>query len=71
MRDWATRIRNGDLSARVAPEARIYLGDLVNDINHLGDSLQTLSLNMEQEVQRQTVRLAQKTNSLQVLYFSA
>jgi len=68
LRDWATRIRHGDLSARVAPEARIYLGDLVNDINHLGDSLQTLSQNMEQEVQRQTERLAQKTNSLQVLY---
>src|SRR5574339_723638 len=47
LRDWATRIRHGDLSARVAPEARIYLGDLVNDINHLGDSLQTLSQNME------------------------
>ncbi len=68
LRDWATRIRGGDLSARLPASDGQNLGELAQDINHLGDVFQALSQNMDEEVRRQTERLAQKTNSLQVLY---
>jgi two-component system nitrate/nitrite sensor histidine kinase NarX len=65
---WAVRMRSGDLGARLAVRDSGELQTVAGDLNDLGESLQRLSQQMDQEVSRQTDRLAQKTRSLQVLY---
>ncbi len=68
LRDWATRVRNGNVAARLPRDADGEFGQLAEDLNNLGASLQSLSQNLEGEVRRQTEHIAQKTHSLQVLY---
>ncbi|PKM45280.1 MAG: histidine kinase [Gammaproteobacteria bacterium HGW-Gammaproteobacteria-1] len=68
LRDWATRVRNGNVAARLPQDSHGEFGELAYDLNHLGSSLQSLSQNLEAEVRRQTEHIAQKTHSLQVLY---
>ncbi len=68
LRDWAGRMRGGDLRARLAVPAAGEFRRVAEDINDLGDALQRLSQQMDQEVSRHTETLAQKTRSLQVLY---
>jgi two-component system nitrate/nitrite sensor histidine kinase NarX len=68
LRDWALRMRGGDLGARLPVPAAGEFRRVAGDINDLGDSLQRLSQQMDQEVWRHTENLAQKTRSLQVLY---
>jgi len=68
LRNWATRIRGGNLSARIPVPDRGEFAELAKDINELGDSLKALSQNLDDEVRRQTERIAHKTHSLQVLY---
>lgn len=68
VRDWARRVRGGDYSARVPEHGQGDLRELGGDINAIGEFLQGLSHNLDEEVRRQTERIAQKTNSLQVLY---
>lgn len=71
LRQWARRLRFGEHRARVTFEPS---GDnaemmaLARDINAISSCLRTLSENLDEEVRRQTERIAQKTNSLQVLY---
>ncbi len=68
LREWAQRMRNGDLSARVSqPEQGAFFA-LANDINQLGDSLRTLTRDMDEQVNEQTVILQRKTRSLEILY---
>lgn len=68
LRDWATRMRNGDVSVRLPRDGNGEFAELADDLNDLGNSLQTLTQNLEAEVRRQTEHIAQKTHSLQVLY---
>lgn len=68
LRNWATRIRSGNVTVRLPQDAEGEFAGLINDLNALGDSLQTLTQNLESEVRRQTEHIAQKTHSLQVLY---
>jgi two-component system nitrate/nitrite sensor histidine kinase NarX len=68
VRDWAARVRKGDLSARVAAAEDEEFSDLVADVNMLGDDLQALSRDMESQVMAQTESLEQKTRSLEMLY---
>ena len=68
LRDWARRMRGGDLGARLPVPAGGEFQRVAEDINDLGDALQRLSERMDQEVHRHTETLAQKTRSLQVLY---
>jgi len=68
LRTWIRRVRSGDHSARVPESGSGEMRDFANDINAVGDLLQTLTHNLDEEVRRQTERIAQKTNSLQVLY---
>ncbi len=68
LRDWATRVRNGNVAARLPQDDGGEFGELAGDLNNLGGSLQSLSQNLEAEVRRQTEHIAQKTHSLQVLY---
>jgi two-component system, NarL family, nitrate/nitrite sensor histidine kinase NarX len=68
LRNWALRMRGGNLSARIPMPPRGEFAELARDINSLGEGLQTLSLDLDKQVRKQTERLAQKTRSLEILY---
>jgi two-component system nitrate/nitrite sensor histidine kinase NarX len=68
MRNWALRMRGGNLSARIPVPAEGEFAELARDINNLGDVIQALSLDLDNQVRKQTERLAQKTRSLEILY---
>ncbi|WP_303906545.1 histidine kinase [Thiohalomonas denitrificans] len=68
LKDWVARIRSGDHEARLAENGNDEFDGLSHDLNAIGQFLETLSHNLDEEVRRQTERIAQKTNSLQVLY---
>ncbi len=68
LRDWAQKMRRGNLSARVPQPRHNEFAPLVRDINNLGESLRSLTREMDQRVNRQTLRLQRKTRSLEILY---
>jgi two-component system nitrate/nitrite sensor histidine kinase NarX len=68
LRNWAMRMRGGNLSARLPVGPRGEFAALARDINGLADEFKTLTLAMDAQVRSQTVRLARKTQSLDVLY---
>ena len=68
LRDWAERMRGGDLSAKVPFSAETDLDDVIEDINSLGGMLEKLAHEMDAQSHAQTVRLARKTQSLDILY---
>jgi len=68
IRAWAARIRAGNLSARVHEPVNSDFSSLAHDLNSVAESLQSLSLDMETQVCKQTERIEQKKRSLQVLY---
>jgi two-component system nitrate/nitrite sensor histidine kinase NarX len=68
LRDWAQRMRSGDLSARVPQPEQEEFSALVKDINELGDSLRSLTREMDERVNKQTISLQRKTRSLEILY---
>ena len=68
LRDWAQRMRSGNLSTRIPVPAHGEFAELARDINSLADALKTLSEDMDSQVRKQTDRIAQKTRSLEVLY---
>jgi len=68
LRNWALRMRDGRLSARIPVPGQGEFAELARDINDLSADLQDLSQAMEAQVRKQTERIAQKTHSLQVLY---
>lgn len=68
LRAWASRMRRGDLSVRLPVPDRTEFGHLARDINKLSDELQLLTEDMDRQVRNQTARLAQKNQSLEILY---
>ena len=68
LREWAGKMREGDLSARMPIPDHGELTGLALNINSLGEELQTLSQDMQSRVNKHTGRLAQKTRSLEILY---
>jgi two-component system, NarL family, nitrate/nitrite sensor histidine kinase NarX len=68
LRNWALRMRGGNLGARIPVPRSGEFAELARDINSLGESLQGLSRDLDSQVRKQTERLAQQTHSLQVLY---
>jgi two-component system nitrate/nitrite sensor histidine kinase NarX len=68
LRNWAQRIQNGSLSARIPVTGGGEFGALARDINALGGELERLSRDMQSQVRKQTLRIADKTKSLEVLY---
>lgn len=68
MRNWSTRISGGNLSARIPVPKRGEFRELAIDINRLSDELKSLTVEMDARVRAQTVRLARKTQSLDILY---
>jgi two-component system nitrate/nitrite sensor histidine kinase NarX len=68
VRDWALRIRGGNLAVRLEEPVEGTFKELAQDLNSVADALQALSLDMETAVCKQTERIEQKKRSLQVLY---
>ncbi|NOX09907.1 MAG: histidine kinase [Gammaproteobacteria bacterium] len=68
LREWAYLMRNGDLSARLSIPVRDEFITLAQDINTLGEAIQSLSRDMENQVHKQTRRIKDKSRSLQILY---
>ncbi len=66
--NWAARIRQGDFQARLPEASQPEFHKLYRDINTLGDRFAELSLDMQSQVEKQTDRIKQKTNSLEILY---
>ena len=64
LRQWAAELRRGNLSARLPRAYSHEFAELADDVNQLSAQLQTLSRDMESQVQKQSERLAQKTRSL-------
>jgi len=68
MRDWAYAMQDGDLTDRIPlPDHGEFL-KLAIVINDLGDSLYSLTQEMDAKVQEQTQILEQKTKMLEILY---
>jgi two-component system, NarL family, nitrate/nitrite sensor histidine kinase NarX len=68
LRNWAMRMRGGNLSARLPVPQKGEFALLAKDINSLAEELKALNMAMDVQVHSQTVRLARKTQSLDVLY---
>ena len=69
LHEWAQRMRKGDFTARVIQrETYGDLSELAGDINELGDSLRSLTREMDDRVDSQTITLQRKTRSLEILY---
>ncbi len=68
LRAWVLRMRGGDLSARIPTTQRNEFFELAQDLNSLGEMLQSLSRDTEQQLQHHTEYIAQKTRSLSLLY---
>lgn len=66
--NWAARIREGQFDARLPEAGQPEFRKLYRDINTLGDRFAALSLDMQSQVEKQTDRIKQKTNSLEILY---
>jgi two-component system nitrate/nitrite sensor histidine kinase NarX len=69
LRDWAEHMRGGNLNAKISlAAAGGELAELIEDINSLGGMLEKLALHMDAQSRAQNVRLARKTQSLDILY---
>ncbi len=68
LRLWTERMRGGDLHARIELPADADLAELIEDINSLGGMLKNLALHMDAQSRARNVRLARKTQSLDILY---
>ncbi len=68
LRLWAMRIQRGQYAARLPTHRGLWFASLARDVNALSETLETLSQDMQSEVQRQTEHLARKTHSLEILY---
>ncbi len=68
LRHWVLHMRGGDLSARIPTPQRSEFFELAQDLNSLGEMLQSLSRDTEQQLQHHTEYIAHKTRSLSLLY---
>lgn len=68
LREWAERMRGGNLSAKIPYTRELDLDDVIEDVNSLGGMLEKLAHEMDAHAHNQTVRLARKTQSLDILY---
>lgn len=69
LRHWAQTMLEGNLSAQMKiPVHKGEFTELARDINNLGESLRSLTREMDEKVSYQTRRLEQKSYSLEILY---
>ncbi|MFK8027146.1 MAG: GAF domain-containing sensor histidine kinase [Gammaproteobacteria bacterium] len=68
IKDWTQKIRAGDLDAKFTHTPIGDYVDIYQDLQFIGEMLQSLSINAETQVQKHTNHIAQKTRSLSILY---
>jgi len=68
LKSWATEINNGNLAARLPDYLPGDFRTLARNINDLGDQIETLSLDMQSQVKKQTAHIERKSNSLEIVY---
>ena len=68
LRNWVNQMRSGHLNTRLPESLQPDFSKLYRDINLLGERLESLSLDLQSEVAKQTRRIKQKNHSLEILY---
>ncbi|MEJ2177684.1 MAG: histidine kinase [Gammaproteobacteria bacterium] len=68
VRHWVSRVRSGDLTARMPSLATGEFNELARDINGLARLMEALHNDLESEVDVKTENLARKTLALELLY---
>lgn len=68
IRKWATHLHSGSYRALLPSDIPGEFSGLTQDLNDLADELRSLNLEMAARVRRQTLHLARKTRSLEILY---
>lgn len=68
---WSEQMTKGNLNARITRESQCGYPVLIKNINKLSEKISLLSNEMQQEVDKQTQRIAQKNHVLEVLYDAA
>jgi two-component system nitrate/nitrite sensor histidine kinase NarX len=68
IKDWTQMIRGGDLDAKFTDKPMGDYEDIYQDLHFIGEMLQSLSTSAENQVQKHTNYIAQKTRSLSILY---
>ncbi len=68
VRHWVSRVRGGDLGARMPRLDNGEFNELAGDINGLADVVQALHDDLEAQVHAHTLNLKRKTQALELLY---
>lgn len=66
--EWAQRMLSGDLNARIPHAEDEKFTALAKNINKLGESLRSLTREMDDEVKSKTITIQRKARSLEILY---
>ena len=68
LREWSEEMLEDNHSARISIKSQGEFTDIFKGINILSDRLETLTLDMQSQVRKQTKHIQRKTHSLEVIY---
>ena len=68
LRQWSEEMLEDNYSARISIKSQGEFTDIFKGINVLSDRLETLTLDMQSQVKKQTKHIERKTHSLEVIY---
>ena len=68
LRHWSEEMLEDNHSARISIKSQSEFTDIFKGINVLSDRLETLTLDMQSQVRKQTKHIERKTHSLEVIY---
>ena len=68
LQQWSEEMLEDNHSARISIKAQGEFTDLFKGINILSDRLETLTLDMQSQVRKQTKHIERKTHSLEIIY---
>lgn len=68
LREWSEEMLEDNHSARISIKSQGEFTDIFKGINVLSDRLETLTLDMQSQVRKQTKHIERKTHSLEVIY---
>ena len=68
LRQWSEEMLKDNHSARISVKSQSEFNDLFKGINVLSDRLETLTLDMQSQVKKQTKHIERKTHSLEIIY---
>lgn len=68
LRQWSEEMLKDNHSARISVKSQGEFTDLFKGINVLSDRLETLTLDMQSQVKKQTKHIERKTHSLEIIY---